>query len=88
MMRMDETTQPIRWYTVTLEIGSLLPRNEAITAALEALRAAGFGAEADGDQFDLLCVECGKPITGDDNFMDDEQGHRVGSAERHRECPE
>ena len=82
MMRMDDTDQLMHWYTVTLEIGSVLPRNEAITTALEALRAAGFGAEADGDQFDLLCTECGKPITGDGNFMDGEHGHR------HRECPE
>jgi hypothetical protein len=79
---MDDTTQPIQWYRVVLEIGSVLRRNEAISAAVEALRSAGFGAEADGDQFDLLCVKCGQPITGHDDLIDDEQGYR------HRQCPE
>lgn len=70
------------WYSVVLEIGSALPRNEAIQSALETLRSAGFGAEVDGDEFDLLCVKCGQPITGaDDLVVEAENGYR------HRECP-
>jgi hypothetical protein len=72
----------IQWYKIVLEIGSVLPRNEAITAALETLRAAGFGAEVDGDEFDLLCVGCGQPITEADDLIDDGQG-----GYRHRQCP-
>ena len=57
-------TDSIQWYSVVLEIGSAQPRNEAIRTALAALRSAGFGAEAEGDEFDLLCVRCGQPIKG------------------------
>jgi len=71
----------IHWYSVVLEIGSSLPRNDAIRAALEALRSEGFGAEVDGDEFDLLCVKCGQPITGANDPIEDEGGYR------HRQCP-
>jgi len=70
----------IHWYGVVLEIGSSLPRNDAIRAALETLRSAGFGAEVDGDEFDLLCVKCGQPITGAEDPIEAENGYA------HREC--
>jgi len=71
----------IHWYGVVLEIGSALSRNEAIRAALDALRSTGFGAELDDDEFDLLCVKCGQPITGANDPIEDESGYR------HRHCP-
>jgi len=36
----------------------------------------------DGDEFDLLCVKCGQPITGAEGVVEAENGYR------HQQCPE